>query len=102
MFTRHPDAADIGNHETLRASPGWSSCPAETSCSTTSPSMGASHRNFERRRRFDKRIGIGDPHDLQGRFAAARSPPRLYLGGLRLLQVLFGNGVMLVQILARA
>jgi hypothetical protein len=57
------------------------------------------HRSFERRRRGQQGIGIVNTQNLQRGFCRGQVALRLHLGRLSLLQVLFSEGVMLIEVL---
>ena len=60
---------------------------------------GSLDQGLESGRRFYQRIGVGDAQHPQSGFRRRQIPSRLHLGRFSLLQILFGNCMMLVQVL---
>ena len=79
--------------------PGWMSCPAATSCSTTSPPIGAFTGTSNEGGPCTSASGSVIPSTFSAACAAARSPLACTSADSRLLQVLLCDGLVLVQIL---
>ena len=82
--------------------PACITCPGDTSRSTTSPPIGASTGICADEGAFCKIFRILDAQDFHALLGGVQVRLRLVAVGLRLLQIALGDGVVLVQILARA
>ena len=98
---QHPHIAGVGNHEALCGS-GLDQLTYSHVLFHHLAGNGRPDRDLERGRRFHQRIRIGNAQHLQRSLGGSQISARLHLGRFRLLQILLGDGMVLVQVSARA